>query len=75
MILFVFMTPEDTKLVPDFLGDSIIEGTVFINLRLNKVRFRDHGSNKFRTAMAMNNKKIINLAKTDFHLFPNSGKQ
>jgi hypothetical protein len=70
-----FMTAVDTKLIPGFLGKSKIEGTVFINLRLNKVGFRDNGSYKFRTAMTMNDKKIKHLAKTDFHLFPNSGKQ
>jgi hypothetical protein len=67
--IFDFMTAEDTKLVPGFLGDNKIEGTIFINPRLNKVGFRDHGSNKFRTAVAMKDKKIINLAKTDFHLY------
>jgi hypothetical protein len=67
-----FMTTEDTQLVDGFLGFSKIEGTVFINLRLNKVGFRDYGSYKFRTAMTMNNKKILNLAKTDFYLFPNA---
>jgi hypothetical protein len=56
------------------LGYSKIEGTVFINLRLNKVGFRDYSSYKFRTAMTMNDEKILNLAKTDFHLFPNAGK-
>jgi hypothetical protein len=68
------MTAEDTKLVFGFLGYSKIEGTVFINLRLNKVEFRDCSSYKFRTAMTMNDKKILNLVKTDFHLFPNAGK-
>jgi hypothetical protein len=69
-----FMTAQDTKLVPGFLGNSKIEGTVFINLRLNKVGFRDNGSYEFRTAMAMSDKKILELANTDFHLFPNAGK-
>jgi len=69
-----FMTADDTKLVPGFLGFRKIEGTVFINLRLNKVGFRDNNGYKFRTAMTMNDEKILNLAETDFHLFPNAGK-
>lgn len=69
-----FMTADDITLVPGFLGDSKTEGTVFINVRLNKVGFRDYGSYKFRTAMTMDNEKIVNLAKTGFHLFPNAGK-
>ena len=69
------MTADDTTIVPGFLGDSKIEGTVFINLRLNKVGFRDYGSYKFRTAVTMNDKKILKLAKTGFHLFPNAGNQ
>ena len=70
------MTANDTKLVPGFLGSRKIEGTVFINLRLNinKVGFRDYDGYKFRTAMIINNKKILNLAETGFHLFPNAGK-
>jgi hypothetical protein len=67
------MIGEDTKLVPDFLGYSKIEGTVFINLRLNRVEFRYYSSYKFSNAMTMNDEKILNLTKTDFHLFPNVG--
>ena len=69
-----FMTAKDTKLVPGFLGYRKIEGTIFINLRLNKVGFRDSDGYKFRTAMTMSNEKILNLAQTGFHLFPNAGK-
>lgn len=58
-----FMTADDNMLVLGFLGDSKIEGTVFINVRLNKVGFRDYGGYKFRTAMTMDNEKIVNLAK------------
>ena len=69
-----FMTADDTKLVPGYLGYSKIEGTVFINLRLNKVGFRDNNGYRFRTAMTMGDDKILKLAKTDFHLFPDAGK-
>ena len=69
-----FMTADDTRLVPGFLGHSKIEGTVFINLRLNKVGFRDYNNYKYRTALTMSDQKILNLAKTDFHLFPYAGK-
>ena len=69
-----FMTADDTKLVPGFLGHSKIEGTVFINLRLNKVGFRDNSGYRFRTAMTMKDRKIRKLAETDFHLFPDAGK-
>ena len=69
-----FMTADDTKLVPGFLGYHKIEGTVFINLRLNKVGFRDNDGYRFRTAMTMNDSKIRKLAETDFHLFLDSGK-
>jgi hypothetical protein len=68
-----FITAEDTKLVNGFLGYSKIEGIVFINLILNKVGFRDCSSYKYRTAMTINDEKILNLAKTNFHLFPNVG--
>ena len=54
-----FMTAKDTHLVPGYLGYWKIEGTVFINVRLMKVGFRD---------------KILNLTQTEFHLFPNAGK-
>lgn len=69
-----FMTADDTKLIPGFLGYNKIEGTVFINLRLNKVGFRDNDGYRFRTAMTMKDSKIRKLAETGFHLFPDSGK-
>ena len=68
------MTADDTKLVPGYLGYGKIEGTAFINLRLNKVGFRDNNGYRFRTAMTMGDDKILKLAKTDFHLFPDAGK-
>ena len=68
------MTADDTKLVPGYLGYSKIEGTVFINLRLNKVGFRDNNGYRFRTAMTMKDSKIRELAVTGFHLFPDSVK-
>ena len=68
------MTADDTTLVPGFLGYSKMEGTVFINLRLNKVGFRDNDGYRFRTAMTMKDSKIRKLAETGFHLFPDSGK-
>lgn len=69
------MTADATKLVPGFLGCRKIKETVFINLRLHKVVFRDSDGSKFCTAMTINNEKIRNLAETSFHLFPNAGKQ
>jgi len=69
-----FMSAEDTKLIPGCLGYNKIEGTVFINIRLNKVGFRDSSSYTFRTAMTMDDGKILELAKNRFHLFPNAGK-
>jgi len=40
------MTADGTMLVSDFFGHSKIEGTVFINTRLNKVGFHDYSSYK-----------------------------
>jgi hypothetical protein len=68
------MTAENTKLIPGFLGSSRIKGTVFINVRLNKVGFFDYSSYKFSTAMTMDDEQILELAKTAFHLFLNAGK-
>jgi hypothetical protein len=68
------MTATDTRLIPGFLGTHRIEETVFINERLEKVGFRDYGTNRFRTALTMNRERIKDLAKTDSHLFTNSGK-
>lgn len=47
------MTADYTKLVPGFLDYGKIEGTVFINLRLNKVWFRDNNGYRFRTYFQM----------------------
>jgi len=69
-----FMTADDTILVPGFLGYRKLEGTVFVNTRLNKVGFRDYNSYKFRTGMTMNDEKILELTKNGFHLFPTAGE-
>lgn len=69
-----FLNSEDTVLVPGYLGSSKIKGTIFINKRLKKVGFRDYSSNKFRTAMTMDDERIRKLGNADFHLFPNAGK-
>ena len=70
-----FMTAEDTMLIPGFLGSQKIEGTIFINIRLNKVGFSNYNTYKFRTAMNMKDKNIKHLTKTGFHLFSNAGDQ
>ena len=69
-----FFTDPETVLVPGFLGKYKEEGTVFINLKMNKVGFRDNPNYKCRTALKMSDKKIRRLAETDFHLFPDAGK-
>jgi len=69
-----FFTDPETILVPGFLGKYKEEGTVFINLKMNKVGFRDNSNYKCRTALKMSDKKIRRLAETDFHLFPDAGK-
>lgn len=70
-----FFTDPETIPVPGFLGKYKEEGTaVFINLKRNKVGFRDNSNYKCRTALTMGDKKIERLAKNDFHLFPDAGK-
>jgi hypothetical protein len=70
-----FMTAPDTMMVPGFLRSSKIEGTVFINMRLGKIGFRDYGTNKFRTALSMDKKQIEDVANEGFHLFPKAGNR
>lgn len=68
---------QETDLVKEvhgFIGSNKEEGTVLINLRLNKVGFRDKSTYELRTAMAMSYKKIMKIAQSEFHLFPNAGK-
>ena len=65
-----FLSAEDTILVPAFLGARKIRGNVFINLRLNQFGFWDEDSYEDWTAAHMTDKKILNLAELDFHLFP-----
>jgi hypothetical protein len=67
-----FITDNKTMSIPGFIGNHKQEGTVFVNLEMRKVGFYDYGSNKFRTALSMDPKKIKNLANEGFHLFPNS---
>ena len=47
------------------------------NMQENKKKLKvlsDDNGYRFRTAMTMKYKKILELAKTDFHLFPDAGK-
>ena len=67
-----FLTDDETIAVPGLLGKDKKEGRVFINLKMNKVDFRDNSTYKCRTALKMNDKKIRRLAETDFHLFPDA---
>ena len=69
-----FLTHNETIAVPGFLGKYKKEGTVFINLKMNKVGFRDNSTYKCLTALRINDKKIRRLAETDFHLFTDAGK-
>ncbi len=70
-----FPTDDTTIAVPGFIGKYRQEGTIFVNLEMEKVGFIYHGTNKFRTAMSMSPKKIKELAVEGFHLFPNAGSQ
>jgi hypothetical protein len=70
-----FMTAPDTMMVPGFLRSSKIEGTVFINMRLGKIGFRDYGTNKFRTALSMDKEQIEDVANEGFHLFLKAGNR
>jgi hypothetical protein len=69
-----FLSDNERIAVPSFLGKYKREGRVFINLKMNKVGFRDKSTYECRTAMQMNDKKIRRLAETDFYLFPDAGK-
>ena len=70
-----FLTHPKTILVPGFVGKNKVEGTVFINLEMNKVGFRNYSNSRCRTAMSMSDDKIRRLVETDFHLFPEAGHE
>jgi hypothetical protein len=67
-----FVTDDGAMIIPGFIGEHKEEGTVLINLKLEKVAFRDYGTNNFRTAVSMKTNKIKKLVKEGFHLFQNS---
>jgi hypothetical protein len=67
------LSADDTYLAPGFLESQKIRGTVFINIRLNQLGFRDEDSNGYQTGGYMRNNKIRKVANSGFHLFPTRG--
>ena len=60
-----------TRSVPGFLGKYKIEGMIDINMQSGLVSFTDFCTNKHRIIVKMSRERIQELAKNDFHLFPN----
>jgi hypothetical protein len=68
-----FLIDDETMLITGYIGKYRQEGTIFVNLKMEKVGFRDYRTNKFRTALSINSERIKKLSLKGFHSFPNAG--
>ena len=56
------------------IGAQKEPGTLYINKETGQVHFVNARTNTWRTTVIKTRTGLINLAKNNFHLFPNAGK-
>ena len=68
------LSTENLLKVPGFIGAQKEPGTLYINKETGQVHFVNARTNTWRTTVIKTRTGLINLAKNNFHLFPNAGK-
>ena len=68
------LSTENLRPVPGFIGAQKEPGTLYINKETGQVHFVNARTNTWRTTVIKTRTGLINLAKNNFHLFPNAGK-
>jgi len=68
------LSTENLLEVPGFIGAQKEPGTLYINKETGQVHFVNARTNTWRTTVIKTRTGLINLAKNNFHLFPNAGK-
>jgi hypothetical protein len=68
------LSTENLLKVPGFIGAQKEPGTLYINKETGQVHFVNARTNTWRTTVLKTRTGLINLAKNNFHLFPNAGK-
>ena len=68
------LSTENLLKVPGFIGAQKEPGTLYINKETGQVHFVNARTNIWRTTVIKTRTGLINLAKNNFHLFPNAGK-
>ena len=68
------LSTENLLEVPGFIGAQKEPGSLYINKETGQVHFVNARTNTWRTTLIKTRTGLINLAKNNFHLFPNAGK-
>ena len=68
------LSTENLLEVPGFIGAQKEPGSLYINKETGQVHFVNARTNIWRTTVIKTRTGLINLAKNNFHLFPNAGK-
>lgn len=73
------LSSDKLKPVPGFIGSRKESGTIYYSVNPNNVNKRElHFVNEmtgeWRTTVVQSDNQLRNLAKNDFHLFPNAGE-
>mgnify|MGYP000057444553 CR=1 FL=1 len=68
------LSTENLLEVPGFIGAQKEPGSLYINKETGQVHFVNARTNTWRTTVIKTRTGLINLAKNNFHLFPNAGK-
>lgn len=67
------LSTENLLEVPGFIGGQKEPGSLYINKETGQVHFVNARTNTWRTTVIKTRTGLINLAKNNFHLFPNAG--
>ena len=68
------LSSDKLKPVPGFIGARKESGTIYFSSSTGEVHFVNEMTGNWRTTIVQSESQLRNLAKNDFHLFPNAGE-
>lgn len=68
------LSSDKLKPVPGFIGARKESGTIYFSRNTGELHFVNEMTGNWRTTVVQSESQLRNLAKNDFHLFPNAGE-
>lgn len=68
------LSSDKLKPVPGFIGARKESGTIYFFRNTRELHFVNEMTGNWRTTVVQSESQLRNLAKNDFHLFPNAGE-